>query len=90
MNEEPATNVRLAQIKPGFRHSHEVMSEVCAFAYNFGCGIVLRKSVLQRCYRDADAGLRRILHSGQIMQDCGNILTGHVPNGARTQLPGLH
>ena len=90
LNEEPATNEQLALIKLGFRYSHEVMSEVCTFAYNFGGGIALRKSALQRCYRDAHAGLQHILLSDQIMQDCGKVLMGHVPEGARMQLLGLH
>lgn len=90
LNEEPATNEQLALIKLGFRHAHEVMSEVCTFAYNFGGGIALRKSALQRCYRDAHAGLQHILLSDQIMQDCGKVLLGHAPAGARMQLLGLH
>jgi alkylation response protein AidB-like acyl-CoA dehydrogenase len=90
LNEEPATNEQLALIKLGFRYSHEVMSEVCTFAYNFGGGIALRPSPLQRCYRDLHAGLQHVLLSDQIMQDCGKVLMGHVPDGARMQLLGLH
>jgi len=90
VNEEPATNEQLALIKLGFRYSHEVMSDVCTFAYNFGGGISLRKSRLQRCYRDAHAGLQHILLSDQIMQDCGKVLMNHVPDGAKMQLLGLH
>ena len=90
VNEEPATNEQLAVIKLAFRHSHEVLSEVCTFAYNFGGGVALRPSTLQRCYRDAHAGLQHVLLSDQIMQDCGKVLMGHVPDGARMQLLGLH
>lgn len=90
INEEPATNEQLALIKLAFRYSHEVMSEVCTFAYNFGGGIALRPSPLQRCYRDLHAGLQHVLLSDQIMQDCGKVLMGHVPAGARMQLLGLH
>jgi indole-3-acetate monooxygenase len=90
LNEEPPTNEQLALIKLAFRYSHEVMSDVCTFAYNYGGGIALRASPLQRCYRDMHAGLQHILLSDQIMQDCGKVLMGHVPEGARMQLLGLH
>ncbi|MDA0821008.1 MAG: acyl-CoA dehydrogenase family protein [Proteobacteria bacterium] len=90
LNEEPPTNEQLALIKLAFRYSHEVMSDVCTFAFNFGGGIALRASPLQRCYRDMHAGLQHILLSDQIMQDCGKVLMGHVPEGARMQLLGLH
>jgi hypothetical protein len=36
------------------------------------------------------AGLQHVLLSDQIMQDCGKVLMGHVPDGARMQLLGLH
>ncbi len=88
--EAPATNEQLALIKLAFRHSHEVMSEACTFAYNFGGGIALRDSALQRCYRDAHAGLQHMLLSDQILQDCGRILMGHAPGDARMGLLGLH
>jgi len=90
LNEEPATNEQLALIKLAFRYSHDVMSQVCTFAYNFGGGVALRASPLQRCYRDMHAGLQHILLSDQIMQDCGKVLLGHVPEGAKMQLLGLH
>jgi alkylation response protein AidB-like acyl-CoA dehydrogenase len=90
LNEELPTNEQLALIKLAFRYSHEVMSDVCTFAYNFGGGIALRASPLQRCYRDMHAGLQHILLSDQIMQDCGKVLMDHVPEGARMQLLGLH
>ena len=89
-NEEPATNEQLALIKLAFRFSHEVSAEVCAFAYNQGGGIALRASPLQRCFRDMSAGLQHVLLSDQIMQDCGKVLLGHVPEGAKMQLLGLH
>ena len=89
-NEEPATNEQLALIKLAFRYSHEVSAEVCAFAYNQGGGIALRASPLQRCFRDISAGIQHVLLSDQIMQDCGKVLLGHVPQGAKMQLLGLH
>ena len=90
LNEELPTNEQLALIKLAFRYSHEVMSDVCTFAYNFGGGVALRSSPLLRCYRDMHAGLQHILLSDQIMQDCGKVLMGRVPEGARMQLLGLH
>lgn len=89
LNEEPATNEQLALIKLAFRHAHDVMSEVCTFAYKGGGGIALRRSPLQRCYRDLHAALQHVLLSDQIMADCGKVLMGHVANGARMQLLGL-
>jgi alkylation response protein AidB-like acyl-CoA dehydrogenase len=89
LNEEPATNEQLALIKLALRHSHDVMSEVCTFAYKGGGGVALRPSPLQRCYRDLHAGLQHVLLSDQIMADCGKVLMGHVPEGAKMQLLGL-
>ena len=90
VNEEPVTNEQIAMAKLAFRYSHEVMSEVCTFAYHFGGGVALRPSPLQRCYRDLHAGLQHVLLSDQIMQDCGKVLLNHVPAGAKMQLLGLH
>ncbi len=88
--EEPASLEQIALIKLAFRYSHEVMSEVCTFAYNGGGGVALRQSALQRCYRDLHAGLQHVLLSDPIMADCGRVLMGHVPDGAQFQLLGLH
>jgi len=90
LNEEPATNEQLALIKLAFRYSHDVMSEVTTFAYKGGGGVALRPSPLQRAYRDLHAGVQHILLSDQIVQDCGKVLMGHVPEGAKMQLLGLH
>ena len=87
--EEPATNEQIALIKLAFRHVHDVMSEVCTFAYRYGGGVALRPSPLQRCYRDLHAGLQHVLLSDQIAQDCGKVLLGHVPPGQRLNLLGL-
>lgn len=90
LKEIPPTNEQLALIKLAFRYSHDVMSSVTTFAYKGGGGIALRTSPLQRCYRDLHAGVQHILLSDQIVQDCGKILMGHVPEGAKMQLLGLH
>lgn len=87
--ERPATLEQIALIKLGFRYSHEVMSEVCTFAYNGGGGVALRPSRLQRCYRDLHAGLQHVLLSDQIMQDCGKVLMGHAKPDAHWNLLGL-
>jgi len=90
LKEIPPTNEQLALIKLAFRYSHDVMSSVTTFAYKGGGGIALRTSPLQRCYRDLHAGVQHILLSDQIVQDCGKVLMGHVPEGAKMQLLGLH
>ncbi len=90
LNEEPPTNEQIALIKLAFRYSHDVMDEVTTFAYKGGGGIALRPSPLQRAYRDLHAGLQHVLLSDQIVQDCGKVLMGHVPDGATMQLLGLH
>lgn len=86
---EAASTELLALARLGMRHAHEVMSEVCTFAYNGGGGIALRPSRLQRCYRDLHAGLQHILLSDGIMQDCGRVLMGHAPEDAHWELIGL-
>ena len=90
LNEEPPSNEQIALIKLAFRYSHDVMSEVTTFAYKGGGGVALRPGPLQRCYRDLHAGLQHVLLSDQIVQDCGKVLMGHVPEGAKMQLLGLH
>ena len=87
--EEPASLEQIALLKLGFRYAHEVMSEICTFAYHGGGGVALRSSPLQRCYRDLHAGLQHVLLSDQIMQDCGTVLMGHAREGARWELLGL-
>ena len=87
--EEPATLEQIALIKLGFRYAHEVMSDICTFAYQGGGGVALRDSQIQRCYRDLHAGLQHVLLSDQIFADCGRVLMGHVPDGANFQLLGL-
>ncbi|MGB1880370.1 MAG: acyl-CoA dehydrogenase family protein [Gammaproteobacteria bacterium] len=86
---EDASLEQIALIKLAFRHSHEVMSEICTFAYNGSGGVGLRPSRIQRCFRDLHAGLQHVLLSDQIVQDCGRVLMGHVPDGARWRLLGL-
>ena len=71
------------------RYVHDVMSEVCTFAYRGGGGVALRPSRLQRCYRDLHAGLQHVLLSDPIVQDCGRVLLGHAPPDARWELIGL-
>ena len=87
--EEPASLEQIALLKLGFRYAHEVMSEICTFAYHGGGGVALRSSPLQRCYRDLHAGLQHVLLSDQIMQDCGTVLMGYARNGAKWELLGL-
>jgi alkylation response protein AidB-like acyl-CoA dehydrogenase len=86
---EPVSNEQIALVKLAFRYAHEVMSQICTFAYNFGGGVALRPSALQRCYRDLHAGLQHVLLSDQILQDCGKVLLGHVQAGQRFNLLGL-
>ena len=87
--EEPVSIQQIALLKLALRYVHEVMSEVCTFAYNFGGGVALRDSILQRCYRDLHAGLQHVLLADQIMQDCGKVLMGHVRPGQEFKLLGL-
>lgn len=87
--EQPTTNEQIALLKLAFRYAHDIMSQVCTFAYHYGGGVALRPSALQRCYRDLHAGLQHVLLSDQIMQDCGKVLLGQVRPGQRFNLLGL-
>lgn len=73
---------QIALIRLAMRQIHDVASDVCTFAYRAGGGVSLRKSVLQRCYRDLHAGTQHILLSDQIVQDCGRALVGNYEDGA--------
>jgi len=80
--EEPVSTQQLAVARLTNRYAHEVMSEICTFAYNGGGGIALRPSRLQRCYRDLHAGLQHVFLCDELMQDCGKVLVGRAPADA--------
>jgi alkylation response protein AidB-like acyl-CoA dehydrogenase len=52
------------------------VAEVCAFAYRFGGGIALREGVLQRCFRDMNAGTQHATVSANILRLCASELLG--------------
>ena len=87
--EEPASLEQVALIRLAMRHLHDVVSDVCTFAHKAGGGVSLRRSPLQRCYRDMHAGTQHILLCDQIMQDTGRVLAGMAPSGARWTVLGL-
>lgn len=85
----PASLEQIALVRLGMRYLHEVVSEVCTFAYKSGGGVSLRGGALQRCYRDIHAATQHILLSDQIMQDCGKVLMGAAEEEAQWTILGL-
>ena len=80
---------QIALIRLAMRYLHEVVSDVCTFAYKAGGGVSLRGGPLQRCYRDIHAATQHILLSDQIMQDCGKVLMGAAQENATWTILGL-
>jgi indole-3-acetate monooxygenase len=52
------------------------VAEVCAFAYHYGGGIALRDGVMQRCFRDMNAGTQHASVSFGILRECARELLG--------------
>jgi hypothetical protein len=61
---------------------------VCGWAYRTGGGYALRASVLQRCFRDMEAGAQHFLTSTHVLKECGRELAG-LSQGQRWTLLGL-
>jgi len=87
--DEPASLEQIALIRLAMRYLHEVVSDVCTFAYKAGAGVSLRGGAFQRCYRDIHAGTQHILLSDQIVQDCGKVLMGAASENATWTILGL-
>ncbi|PQA85905.1 acyl-CoA dehydrogenase family protein [Hyphococcus luteus] len=85
----PATNEQIALIRLAMRHIHDVISENAVFAHINAGGASLRKSRLQRCFRDIHAGTQHVLLSDQIVQACGQVLEGRVGDKAKWNIFGV-
>ena len=83
MSTRQTTLVRLA-----LNHVTTAASEVCGWAYRTGGGYALRSSVLQRCFRDMEAGAQHFLTSTHVLKECGRELAG-LAEGQRWTLLGL-
>ncbi len=67
---------QLALIRLAMRHLHDALSAVTTFAHRASRGVSLRRSTLQRCYRDAHAGTQHLLLADEIVTECGRVLLG--------------
>lgn len=52
-------------------HVTSIAGEVVAFTFHYGGGVALRKGVLQRCFRDMNAGMQHITIGPNILRQCG-------------------
>ena len=86
---DAASNEQLALIRLAMRHLHDTISEVSTFAHRATRGASLRRSVLQRCYRDIHSGTQHILLADEIAQDCGQVLLGMAGDNAEWNVLGL-
>ena len=80
---------QIATVRIALRHSHEVAADVASFAYKAAGGTSLRDSTLQRCFRDIHAGTQHLVVSHQIVQACGRVFLGLVPEDASWTLLGV-
>ena len=86
---ERETLEQVALIRLAMRHIHDVISEITTFAHRATRGASLRKSVLQRCYRDTHSGTQHILLADEILQACGKVLLGAASDNAAWNVLGL-
>ena len=71
------------------RHIHDVISDLSTFAHRASRGVSLRRSDLQRCYRDIHGGTQHILLADEIAQACGKVLMGAAGEDAQWNVLGL-
>ena len=57
-------------------YATSAVAEVCAFAYRYGGGVALRDGILQRCFRDMNAGTQHATTSSGILRECARELLG--------------
>ena len=80
---------QIALIRLAMRHIHDVISDLSTFAHRASRGVSLRRSDLQRCYRDIHGGTQHILLADEIAQACGKVLMGAAGEDARWNVLGL-
>ena len=86
---ESASLEQVALLRLAMTYLHEVVSDVCTFAHKAAGGASLRRSTLQRCYRDIHAATQHVHLSDQIMQDAGKVLLGMAGKDATWSIIGL-
>ncbi len=80
---------QIALIRLAMRHIHDVISDLSTFAHRASRGVSLRRSDLQRCYRDIHGGTQHILLADEIAQACGKVLMGAAGEDAQWNVLGL-
>jgi alkylation response protein AidB-like acyl-CoA dehydrogenase len=73
---------QIALLRLAMRHIHDVLSEIATFAHRASRGVSLKKSRLQRAYRDAHAGTQHLLLADEIELECARVLLGMTKPGA--------
>ena len=69
-----ARQITLARL--ALNYATSAAAEVCAFAYRYGGGVALRESVIQRCFRDINAGTQHATVGTGILRECAKDLMG--------------
>jgi indole-3-acetate monooxygenase len=76
--EDPtARQITLARL--ALNYATVAAAEVCQFAYRYGGGVALRESVIQRCFRDMNAGTQHATVGTGILRECAKDLMGLSP-----------
>lgn len=73
---QPLTTRQHTLHRLALNHATWTAAEVCMFAYQAGGGVSLRASVIQRCFRDMNAGTQHITSAPPVLRDCGRELAG--------------
>jgi alkylation response protein AidB-like acyl-CoA dehydrogenase len=73
--DDPTTRqITLARL--ALNYATAAIAEVCQFAYRYGGGVALRDSVIQRCFRDMNAGTQHATVGTGVLRECAKDLLG--------------
>ncbi|MGZ5811249.1 MAG: acyl-CoA dehydrogenase family protein [Xanthobacteraceae bacterium] len=71
-----ASTRQITLARVALNYATTAVAEICAFAYRYGGGVALRDSVLQRYFRDMNAGTQHASVSTGILRLCATDLLG--------------
>lgn len=74
-SDRPTTR-QMTLARLALNHATAAVADICAFAYRYGGGVALRESVIQRCFRDMNAGTQHASVSTNILRLCASDLLG--------------
>lgn len=71
-----ASQHQITLARLALNYATTAVAEICTFAYRYGGGVALRNSIIQRCFRDMNAGTQHATVSTSILRECARELLG--------------